>query len=313
MSPRTIAAARRPVTPERLGLAPLPVPATAKDPVARHVRAALHAQTLAMLHYEPGTRTGEDPEDLHQMRVALRRLRAVLKSAPGSVPDCDRLRTELGWLGGALGPVRDLDVLIDRLRAEADDFPEDERAVAATLLDGLVAERLAARERLTAALNSPRYRTLLTHLAQAANSEIDPDAPQPELLDLVRAPYRKLRRAVQALPADPPDEQLHRLRILGKRLRYAAELVRPITGKRLKELVRASKELQEVLGEHQDACVAEQEVRRLVAAQGDVVDWDLVFVAGRLVEREHVRRLATRDLWQAAWLAVDRQGKAALR
>jgi len=313
MSPPTVAAARRPVTPERLGLAPLLVPATAKDPVARHVRAALHAQTLAMLRYEPGTRTGEDPEDLHQMRVAVRRLRAVLKSAPGSVPDCERLRTELGWLGGALGPVRDLDVLIDRLRAEAEDFPDDERAFAATLLDGLVAERLGARERLTAALNSPRYRTLLTHLAQAANSEVDPDAPQPELMDLVRAPYRKLRRAVQALPADPPDEQLHRLRILGKRLRYAAELVRPIAGKQLKDLVRATKELQEVLGEHQDACVAEQEVRRLVAAQGDVVDWDLVFVAGRLVEREHVRRVTTRDQWHDAWRAVERHGKTALR
>jgi CHAD domain-containing protein len=312
MSP-TIAAARRPVTPQKLGLAPLPVPATAKDPVARHVRAAIHAQTLAMLHYEPGTRTGEDPENLHQMRVSLRRLRAVLKSAPESVPGCVTLRAELGWLGAALGPVRDLDVLIDRLRAESDDFPADERAVAASLLDGLVAERLIARARLTEALNSPRYRTLLGHLAAAANSEVDETVPQPELLDLVRAPYRKLRRAVQALPAEPPDEQLHRLRILGKRLRYAAELVKPIAGKQLKELVRASKELQEVLGEHQDACVAEQEVRRLVAAQGDVVDWDLVFVAGRLVEREHVRRVTTRDQWHDTWQAVERHGKAALR
>ncbi|MEV6612284.1 CHAD domain-containing protein [Kutzneria sp. NPDC051319] len=309
----SIAPARRPVTPERLGLAPLPVPATAKDPVARHVRAALHAQTLAMLHYEPGTRTGEDPEDLHQMRVSVRRLRAVLKSAPDSVPDSAKLRVELGWLGGALGPVRDLDVLIDRLRAESDDFPDDERTVATTLLDGLVNDRVSARERLTSALNSSRYRTLLGHLAQAANSELDPTAPEPALMDLVRAPYRKLRKAVRALPADPPDEDLHRLRILGKRLRYAAELVRPITGKQLKELVRASKELQEVLGEHQDACVAEQEVRRLVAAQGDVVDWDLVFVAGRLVEREHVRRVTTRDLWHAAWSAVDRQGRTVLR
>jgi CHAD domain-containing protein len=310
---QSVAAARRPVTPQRLGLAPLPVPATAKDPVARHVRAALHAQTLAMLHYEPGTRTGEDPEDLHQMRVSVRRLRAVLKSAPRSVPDSDRLRAELGWLGGALGPVRDLDVLIDRLRAESDDFPDDERRVATTLLDGLVTERLAARERLTSALNSSRYRTVLGRLAQAANSEIDPTAEAPELMDLVRAPYRKLRKAVRALPADPPDAELHRLRILGKRLRYAAELVKPITGKQLKELVRASKELQEVLGEHQDACVAEQAVRRLVTAQGEVVDWDLVFVAGRLVEREHVRRVTTRDLWHAAWEAVDRQGNAALR
>jgi CHAD domain-containing protein len=305
-------AARRPVTPERLGLAPQPIPATARDSVARHVRVALHAQTLAMLHYEPGTRTGEDPEDLHQMRVSVRRLRAVLKSAPESVPDCARLRAELGWLGAALGPVRDLDVLIDRLRAETDDFPDDERTAATTLLDGLVTERLAAREHLNSALNSPRYRTLLTHLAQAANSEVD-DAVQPELMDLVRAPFRRLRRAVRALPADPPDEDLHRLRIYGKRLRYAAELVKPIAGKQVRKLLAAAKELQEVLGEHQDACVAEQEVRRLVAAQGDIVDWDLVFVAGRLVEREHVRRITTRDLWHDSWQAVERQAKAALR
>jgi CHAD domain-containing protein len=294
MSSTTIAAARKPVT--------------AQDPVTRHVRAALHEQTLAMLHYEHGTRTGEDPEDLHQMRVAVRRMRAVLKSAPDSAPDCVRLRAELGWLGGALGPVRDLDVLLERLRAESADFPDDERQAAETLVGGLVTERLAARGRLTSALNSARYRSLLGTLAQAANSEL-PDDQGPDLMDLVRAPFVKLHRAVRALPEDPPDEQLHRLRILGKRLRYAAELARPVGGKQLKALLRATKEFQEVLGEHQDACVAEHEVRRLLTAQGDVIDWDLVFVAGRLVEREHVRQVATRTLWPTVWRAVRQHAK----
>ena len=308
MSSTTIAAARKPVTAERLGLDPVPVPATAQDPVPRHVRAALHEQTLAMLHYEHGTRTGEDPEDLHQMRVAVRRVRAVLKSAPDSVPDCARLRAELGWLGGALGPVRDLDVLVERLRAESEDFPDEERQAAVTLVDGLVAERLAARGRLTQALNSARYRSLLGSLAEAANSAL-PDERGPELMDLVRAPFDKLRRAVRALPEDPKDEQLHRLRILGKRLRYAAELARPVGGKQLRALLRATKEFQEVLGEHQDACVAEHEVRRLLIAQGEVIDWDLVFVAGRLVEREHVRQAETRARWQATWHAVNQHAR----
>ncbi|AHH94309.1 CHAD domain-containing protein [Kutzneria viridogrisea] len=271
----------------------------------RHVRAAVHGNLLAMLHHEAGSRTGEDPEDLHQLRVAVRRLRAVLKTVPGCVPGCPELRAELGWLGGALGPVRDLDVLIDRLREEAEDFPEEERAAVEALIAGLVTDRLAARRLLVAALNSARYRALLHALAEASRSPLPAD-PGPDLMHLVRKPYRKLHKAVLALAEDPPDEDLHRLRIMGKRLRYAAELAAPIAGRKVKALLKATKELQEVLGEHQDACVAEQEVRRLLAAQGEVIDWDLVFAAGRLVEREHVRRTRYRALWQGTWLTVER-------
>ena len=67
--------------------------------------------------------------------------------------------------------------------------------------------------------------------------------------------------------------------------------------------------LQDVLGEHQDACVAQQRVRQLLSQQPDT---DLAFVAGRLVEREEVRRAARRDQWRAAWQDVDAAAKAAL-
>lgn len=282
-----------------------PLRVTASDPVAAHVRASLHGQLHAVLRYESGTRSGRDPEDLHQMRVSVRRMRAVLKTAPGTVPDSDELRAELGWLGAALGPVRDLDVLIGRLRAEAEDFPADERQAVEQLIAGLVSDRMKARRLLVAALNSARYQSLLRALAETIEAPL-PEDPGLDLMHLVRKPYRRLHKAVEALGEDPPDAALHELRIMGKRLRYASELAGPIAGKQVKKLLRATKEFQEVLGDHQDACVAEQEVRRLLAEQGDVVEWDLVFVAGRLVEREHVRRATQRSLWPQAWLGVER-------
>ena len=81
---------------------------------------ALEAEYRALLAHDPGTRRGDDPEDLHQLRVATRRLRAFLRAArPLVEPEwAESLREELGWLGGHLGPARDLDVMLDRLRAE---------------------------------------------------------------------------------------------------------------------------------------------------------------------------------------------------
>ena len=71
----------------------------------------------ALLAYEAGTRSGADPEDLHQMRVALRRMRSVLKLSGALVGDgAEPVRAELGWLGQSLGEVRDYDVLIGHLR-----------------------------------------------------------------------------------------------------------------------------------------------------------------------------------------------------
>ncbi len=89
--------------------------------------AALYEQRGRLLDHDPGTRLGTDPEDLHQMRVATRRARAFLRVArplldPGWT---DELRTELGWLGSALGPARDLDVLVARMQGEISRLGDD--------------------------------------------------------------------------------------------------------------------------------------------------------------------------------------------
>ena len=279
-----------------------------------HVRASLDQRLRALLTHEPGTRTGEDIEDLHQMRVAVRRMRATLKAARPLLDAAwsDDLRAELGWLGGALGPVRDLDVLLLRLHREIASLPADEQNAGGALLDALEQERTTARAAMLEALTAPRYFGLLERLAETVSAPLPTpapgDAPQPALVDLVRAEAHKLRRAVEKAGDNPPDEVLHALRIRGKRVRYTGELVAPSlrgtpAGKQVKRLLSATTALQEVLGDHQDACVAEQRIRGLLA--GLDVTPDTVFVAGRLVERETHRAAEKRREWRGAWVLVD--------
>ncbi|MGP4021510.1 CHAD domain-containing protein [Saccharopolyspora sp. 5N708] len=278
--------------------------------VAEHVRAGLDTRLRALISYDPGTRQGEDPEELHQMRVSVRRMRAMLLSGR---PFLDRdwsepLRAKLGWLGRALGPVRDLDVLLERLRAESADLPVDERAAATRLVSGLEVEHGQARVELLAALDSDRYLTLLRSLAEALRTELptsqsDVDSER-ELRRLVLREFRKLRKAVARLPEEPADEQLHALRIRGKRVRYTAELAQPAFGKPMQQLIKAARQFQDVLGEHQDACVAEERIRGLLRDFGEDVDAAVAFVAGRLVEREQIRRADRRAQWRPAWEAL---------
>ena len=304
-----------------MSVAPLPPlrpsePATV-DPAAtpvEHVRASLEQRLQALIAHEPGTRTGQDIEDLHQMRVAVRRMRATLKAAQPLLDTAwaDDLRAELGWLGGALGPVRDLDVLLLRLHREIGGLPAAEQSAGGVLLDALERERTTARAAMLDALTTPRYFALLERLADTVRAPLPAPAPgdaaEPALVDLVRAEARKLRRAVARAGDDPADEVLHALRIRGKRVRYTGELVAPSlrgtpAGRSVKRLLTATTALQEVLGDHQDACVAEQRIRGLLASL-DVAP-DTVFVAGRLVEREIHRAAEKRREWRGAWVLVD--------
>ncbi len=307
-------------TPTRRRARPLlqlPEPLTAgpEDPPVHHVRAALDLRLRALVAHDPGTRTGADIEDLHQMRVAVRRMRATLKAARPLLDAAwaDGLRAELGWLGGALGPVRDLDVMLLRLRTEIAALPAVEREAGEVLVAALEREHATARAEMLAAFDAPRYTALLERLADAAALPLPvPSATraQPELVDLVRREAERLRRAVDRAGENPPDAVLHALRIQGKRVRYTGELVEPglrrtPSGRAVKRLLGATENLQECLGDHQDACVAEQRIRELLDGLGELPDAHVVFVAGRLVERERTRADRKRREWPAAWAEVS--------
>ena len=93
-------------------------------------------------------------------------------------------------------------------------------------------------------------------IARLGAAGIDGADHELELGDLVATPWKKLRDAVQDLDDDPPDEDLHAVRIRAKRARYAAEAVAPAIGKAAKRFASAVADVQEVLGNHQDAVVA---------------------------------------------------------
>jgi len=297
--------------PIAFGLPAEPLTAAPADPPAVHLRARLDEQVRALLQHGAVALADEDPEGVHQLRVTVRRLRAVLKAEAGGLDGAGDLRVELRWFFGELGLVRDLDVLLDHFHAESAGFSPAELGALERLLAGLAAERERAQKRAVRALRSRRYGRLLHTLAAAATS------PPPKRAAAVRAeknllaeigrPHRRLRKAVAAMGADPVDQELHDLRILGKKLRYAAELAAPVGGKPVRRLVRATKELQDVLGEHQDACLAETRVRALVRK---VTAPDEAFVAGRLVERERVRQDAVRATWHAICQEVDEYASA---
>ncbi|MDX3190530.1 CHAD domain-containing protein [Streptomyces sp. MN03-5084-2B] len=298
-------------TPAELGLPDAPVEARPADPAVHHVRAKLDREIRALLAHEPGTRSGADPEDLHQMRVALRRMRSVLKLSGKLVGDgAEPVRAELGWLGQSLGEVRDYDVLIGHLREVVADFEVRDQAPGRRLVSLFVSERATAKRRLTRALSSARYSTLLREVSLLTRSSAEvPDEPH-DLITGLAKPHRRLAKAVRALPADPPDDDLHALRIHGKRLRYAAELAQTSARKkqapRIKQLLKATKDFQTVLGDHQDAVIAVERLRGVL----ETADGPMGFVAGRIAERELARRTEARATWRASWAAVDAAAQA---
>ena len=293
-----------PVSPVDLGLPEAARAAAPGDPPAEYIRARIDEQLRALLENEQIARQDVDPEGVHEMRVAVRRMRAALRASGHP----EAAQEELRWLGGVLGRIRDLDVLLGHLRGQAADLSEDEQAAVERLLSGLVEERRRARRRMLDAFRGARYANLLRMLADLAMADGRPAGKktrQPQLVDVVARPHRKLAKAAHALDDDPADDDLHALRIKGKRLRYAAELAAPAGGKPVRQLIKATKVFQDILGDHQDTVVAEAEVRRLLAEQPDV-DAGVVFVAGRLVEREQQRRADRRARWRAAFEDVDR-------
>jgi CHAD domain-containing protein len=302
----------RPKLFRALGL-PADEPREPSAGAAAHVRlsAYLARQRQQVLRHDPGVRLASDPEDVHQMRVALRRTRSVLATARPILAKeaTEPFRAELKWLGGVLGTVRDLDVLLERLRTQVADLPADDRFAAERLVQVLATDRELAHAQLVEALESERYLALLDALASVAQAPALSGRTK-SVAALASREYRKLERGVAALPAEASEDELHRIRVRAKRARYAAELAEPAVGKKASRFITDAKRLQDVIGEHQDAVVAGQRIQQaLGVSRGRRV----AFGAGRLVEREEERRRRARSKWRKAWRKLERSGQKAWR
>jgi CHAD domain-containing protein len=281
-------------------------PATAKDVI----RSAVAGSTIRLVSYDPIVRLGEDPEGVHSARVAARRLRSDLRTFRPLVDRdwAESLRLELRWLARLLGPVRDAEVLGARLRGRIDGMAGIELASAKVLLDSLETDRLDARRRLLEGMRSNRYEELVLRLVRAA---LDPptrtgrvDRPAVRLGTLMERPWARLSRSAAALGSGSSDAALHATRIEAKRVRYGAEALASVFGKRALRVASAARALQKVLGDHQDAVVA---ISWLADRGTEGEDRAVAFTAGRLAERESSERERARRAWPKAWKRLERR------
>jgi CHAD domain-containing protein len=280
-------------------------PVGAGAPALEQLRRLLGDQLRELERHDPGVRLRDDIEDLHRFRVATRRARAIIRATRPLLGDeLKPLGEELKWLAGVLGPARDLDVLLERLRAGARTLGVDAPA-AGTIIATLEDEREQLHDAVLEALADDRYLRLLDLFAASVASLKDLDAPG-GLRPLASAELRKLVKAARELSDDPTDDELHALRIRAKRARYAAELaVIAHSGKALSRYLTAVKELQDVIGEHQDAVVAEAKLRQIARSKTAIA-------AGRLIERERDRRRERRGRYPDVLARTLRRGSDAL-
>jgi CHAD domain-containing protein len=294
----------------------LALPASAPDapppqdaPVVDHLKWALAQHVRWLLAHDPGTRLGAENESLHQMRMATRRLRAILRAAqPVLVPEwAVSLENELSWVGELLGPARDLDVQILYFHDEAAALDARDRKPLAQFVAHLQTQRETVQHVLLSELKSARYLDLIRRLQQAAQ---DPAVVGTTiaLSALAKSAFKKLRKAIQRLGSSPINARLHEIRIKTKRARYAAQLAEPTVGKSATRFINKARVVQDVLGMHQDAIQAEAHVRAFLKQSTSV---RAAFVAGRMVERQRERRERARKKMRTLWKGLLKRGEKA--
>lgn len=207
----------------------------------------LSDQIQTIVRLEPRVRGGNDPEAIHDARVATRRLRAFRDLLSEEV-DADAR-----WFGRVLGEARDRDVQIETLRKLA---RKDEGL--APLVGVLVRERMAAQARVLEALDSPRFERL-----KALTFDSGGEPSEEWARAAVRRAEAQFEKA-EDLSADSPSIDFHRFRKRGKRLRYVLEALAPLLGKAARREIKALKGLQDQAGERQDDATTLETVQRIL-------------------------------------------------
>lgn len=285
------------------------VPATAPvAPAVDHVLAAMRIHFATVRVHEPGVRDGRDPEELHAMRTSVRRLRAILRAARPmfAAGPLEELRREFRWLGSALGAARDADVFRQYLDKEIAALERAERPAGARLLARLDAGHAAAQAGARAALDDPRYARLMDRVEEMIRRP-GLVAGDVSLRNFARRDFKRLRKAVEALPKKPDDRALHAVRIKVKRARYTAELAQPSVGRPAERFAAMAHRVQDILGEHQDAVVADQRIRDVLEELDDAES----AAADHLLRRQRRRRKTALADFRDEWPKLERRGEKA--
>jgi CHAD domain-containing protein len=270
----------------------------------------LRQQAARLQALDPLVR-GDEPDSVHQMRVTARRLRSTLQSFGQVIP---RSRTTeliagLKWLGVVLGEARDAEVLAGRLDRNLRETPAELvlGPVQARVQGHFAPVHAAAREAVLAALDSERYFALLDALGELLDSPpLTAVAARPagrtlpaEARHAYRRTARRIQRARRARPGQDADVAYHEARKAAKRARYAGEAVSPALGKQARRFTKQMKQVQTVLGDHQDAVVARGVDRELGVSA--YLAGENAFSYGLLYERETERADRLKKQANAVW------------
>jgi CHAD domain-containing protein len=243
--------------------------------VGQVVDAVLRKQCASFFWHEPGARLGEDPEPLHDMRVASRRMRAALLLFRSALPpgEADGLRLRLREVARALGAVRDLDVFIIQLGELSAKLVGTDADACGPLLRHLSRSRERARQQMMKLLDDSSFIALKRTLTSRMHTDTDHETPQaePSILTagpvLIRQCRRRVLRSGRGLRPDSPAADYHELRIRGKRLRYLLEFLEGVYGPPARNLIDALVAMQDQLGLLQDARVSVQALRAITEAK----------------------------------------------
>ena len=305
-APQTPILARRP-GPRTLGI-------VADDSLPEAARKVLRFHFARMQNREAGARNGDDAEDLHDMRVAVRRMRAAWRVFDDAFKSSrtKRLRRRLESLSDKLGSVRDLDVLTQGLEAYRLGLDPEQQPGLDPLLSLWARQRSSARRQLIEELDSGGYSAFVREMEEflAAGSNAAASVPTPTIPHRVRdtapsqiwAAYEAVRAYELVLPwAD--IETIHQLRIATKWLRYTLEFFGETLGPDGPRLLGRVAALQDFLGDLHDADVAAKLARDvLVARAGELSRTETEAIGAYLHSRERElvrRRRSLGPIWRA--------------
>jgi triphosphatase len=249
----------------------------------------LRRYLAAWLLHEPGARLGDDPEELHDLRIAGRRLDAILRQFQAFLPaEFLNVRATLKTVLSALGHARDLDVAISELQDFTRKLPKADRMGVEPLKEHLMTERGRARAQMLSILDSiwvqKNFQELTLLLTAPVAASESADLALHASPGLIRRRFRKLRKRADLLGPESSTEEYHEVRGQVKKLRYALEAVAELYGKPANEVIRALRRWQENLGVQQDAAVAMQRLNALAGAKPKGIPAETLFLMGRLAE-----------------------------
>ena len=275
-----------------------------------------------------GAVAGADPEYLHQLRVAVRRSRTVQRQFHGAFPALELagFRAEFRWLQRATGTARDLDVHLEDFASLRKLLNGEQRDDLAPLRTVLQDDRSRAGTQLSAVLRSRRLQELFEDWERLLESLVElPLEDRPDARrsigsftgERVTKVYKRIVKMGRAIDDNSPAADYHEVRKKGKELRYLLELfaVHLFPEEAVDPLIASLKEMQDVLGRHQDREVQQETVRERVTAVGALPGGAAACMAmgvltDRLAEDEQAARDAFRETF-ARFADHDRRAAVA--